>query len=53
MMITTVIGRGHSDTRATSHTLYGSGVYRGKTLNALGDLVEKVVSDEWSAVSSC
>ena len=53
MMITTVIGWEHSGTRAISHTLYASGVYTGKTLNASDDLVEKVVSDEWSAVSSC
>jgi hypothetical protein len=37
--IITVIGRGHSGTRAISHTLYASGVYMGKTLNASGDLV--------------
>ena len=39
MSLTTVIGRGHSGTRAMSHTLYASGVYMGKTLNASGDLV--------------
>jgi hypothetical protein len=35
----TVIGRGHSGTRAISHTLYASGVYMGRTINASGDLV--------------
>ncbi len=35
----TVIGRGHSGTRAISHTLYASGVYMGATLNRSGDLV--------------
>ena len=35
----TVIGRGHSGTRAISHTLYASGVYMGQTLNPSGDLV--------------
>lgn len=35
----TIIGRGHSGTRAISHTLYGSGVYMGDTLNRSGDLV--------------
>jgi hypothetical protein len=35
----TVIGRGHSGTRAMSHTLYASGVYMGDTLNASGDLL--------------
>ena len=39
MSTITVIGRGHSGTRAISHTLYGSGVYMGKTLNPSGDLV--------------
>ena len=39
MSTITVIGRGHSGTRAISHTLYGSGVYMGRTLNASGDLV--------------
>lgn len=39
MSLVTVIGRGHSGTRAISHTLYASGVYMGKTLNASGDLV--------------
>ena len=53
MSLVRVIGRGHSGTRAMSHTLYGSGVYMGETLNAPGDLVERVVSDEWLAVSFC
>ena len=35
----TVIGRGHSGTRAISHTLYASGIYMGQTLNPSGDLV--------------
>lgn len=35
----TVIGRGHSGTRAISHTLYASGVYMGKNLNPSGDLI--------------
>jgi hypothetical protein len=39
MSLITIIGRGHSGTRAISHTLYGSGVYMGKTLNNSGDLV--------------
>jgi Sulfotransferase family len=39
MSLVTIIGRGHSGTRAISHTLYASGVYMGRTLNASGDLV--------------
>lgn len=39
MSLITVIGRGHSGTRAISHTLYASGVYMGATLNNSGDLV--------------
>jgi hypothetical protein len=35
----TVIGRGHSGTRAMSHTLSASGVYMGATLNRSGDLI--------------
>ena len=35
----TVIGRGHSGTRAMSHTLSQSGVYMGAELNVSGDLV--------------
>ena len=38
-MMTTVIGRGHSGTRAMSHTLSASGVYMGAQLNASGDLI--------------
>lgn len=34
-----VIGRGHSGTRAISHTLSQSGVYMGNTLNKSGDLL--------------
>lgn len=39
MSLITVIGRGHSGTRAISHTLYASGVYMGSMLNASGDLL--------------
>ena len=39
MSLITVIGRGHSGTRAISHTLYASGVYMGGTLNRSGDKV--------------
>ncbi len=39
MSLITIIGRGHSGTRAISHTLYASGVYMGQTLNTSGDLV--------------
>ncbi len=39
MSLITVIGRGHSGTRAISHTLYSSGVYMGHTINNSGDLV--------------
>lgn len=35
----TVIGRGHSGTRAMSHTLSQSGVFMGEPLNASGDLL--------------
>ncbi len=35
----TVIGRGHSGTRAISHTLTESGVYMGAELNNSGDLL--------------
>jgi hypothetical protein len=35
----TIIGRGHSGTRAIAHTLYASGVYLGELLNPSGDLV--------------
>lgn len=38
-MMVTVIGRGHSGTRAMSHTLTASGVYMGATLNLSGDLI--------------
>ena len=37
MSLITVIGRGHSGTRAISHTLYASGVYMGHLLNQAGD----------------
>ena len=39
MPLVTVIGRGHSGTRAISHTLYASGVFMGDRLNRSGDLV--------------
>ncbi len=35
----TIIGRGHSGTRAISHTLSASGVYMGEPLNTSGDLI--------------
>ncbi|MEA3336023.1 MAG: sulfotransferase [Chloroflexota bacterium] len=35
----TIIGRGHSGTRAISHTLSESGVFMGEPLNASGDLL--------------
>lgn len=38
-MMITVIGRGHSGTRAMSHTLSASGVYMGAQINISGDLV--------------
>lgn len=38
-MLVTIIGRGHSGTRAISHTLSASGVYMGEPLNGSGDLV--------------
>jgi hypothetical protein len=38
-MLITVIGRGHSGTRAMSHTLSASGVYMGEPLNGSGDLL--------------
>ena len=39
MTMVTVIGRGHSGTRAMSHTLSESGVYMGEPLNKSGDLI--------------
>ena len=39
MCLITIIGRGHSGTRAISHTLYASGVFMGRTLNPSGDKV--------------
>ena len=38
-MLITVIGRGHSGTRAMSHTLSESGVFMGEPLNGSGDLL--------------
>jgi len=37
--VITVIGRGHSGTRAISHTLTASGVYMGASVNPSGDLI--------------
>jgi hypothetical protein len=39
MTMITVIGRGHSGTRAISHTLSASGVYMGAQLNKSGDMI--------------
>jgi hypothetical protein len=39
MSLITVIGRGHSGTRAMSHTLSRSGVFMGEPLNDSGDLI--------------
>jgi len=39
MSLITIIGRGHSGTRAISHTLSQSGVFMGAPLNQSGDLV--------------
>ena len=39
MAFITIIGRGHSGTRAISHTLSQSGVFMGDALNESGDLV--------------
>jgi hypothetical protein len=39
MSLITVIGRGHSGTRAISHTLSASGVFMGAPLNESGDLL--------------
>ena len=39
MSLITVIGRGHSGTRAISHTLSASGVFMGDKLNVSGDLL--------------
>ena len=38
-LLVTVIGRGHSGTRAISHTLSASGVFMGEELNISGDLL--------------
>jgi hypothetical protein len=38
-MMITIIGRGHSGTRAISHTLSASGVFMGADLNKSGDLI--------------
>jgi len=38
-MMVTIIGRGHSGTRAISHTLSASGVFMGEPLNVSGDLL--------------
>jgi len=39
MTMVTIIGRGHSGTRAISHTLSASGVFMGEPLNESGDLL--------------
>jgi len=39
MTLVTIIGRGHSGTRAISHTLSASGVFMGEPLNESGDLL--------------
>ena len=39
MTMITIIGRGHSGTRAMSHTLSASGVFMGDQLNKSGDLL--------------
>ena len=39
MTMVTIIGRGHSGTRAISHTLTASGVFMGEPLNVSGDLL--------------
>ncbi len=38
-MLVTIIGRGHSGTRAMSHTLSAAGVFMGAPLNRSGDLL--------------
>ena len=38
-MLITIIGRGHSGTRAISHTLMASGVFMGGTINESGDML--------------
>ncbi len=39
MSLITINGRGHSGTRAISHTLYASGVYMGSSINPSGDKI--------------
>jgi hypothetical protein len=39
MSLITIVGRGHSGTRAISQTLYASGVHMGSCLNPSGDLI--------------
>lgn len=39
MSLITIVGRGHSGTRAMSHTLSASGVFMGEPLNRSGDLL--------------
>ncbi len=48
MPLITVIGRGHSGTRAIAHTLYASNVYMGDPINASGDLVPP-----WAMYDAC
>ena len=39
MSMITIIGRGHSGTRAISQTLYASGVFMGDVINKSGDMI--------------
>jgi hypothetical protein len=48
MSLITVIGRGHSGTRAISHTLYTSNVHMGDPINASGDLLPP-----WAMYEAC
>lgn len=49
-MLITVIGRGHSGTRAISQTLGGSGVFMGNRVNRTGDLVPPTAMYEASRI---
>ncbi len=46
MSLITIIGRGHSGTRAIAHTLYASGVFMGNTINRSGDKVPPEAMNE-------
>ena len=50
-MLITIIGRGHSGTRAISHTLSASGVWMGEPLNMSGDLLPPEAMYEASRLS--